>query len=76
MLDYLIEDNNLKRYFEAENLSDLDLIFIKEIIFGKALPGNEDFVGRKPCKHFLYQVSLKLFFLKLGCGVMWNFIYG
>jgi hypothetical protein len=53
MLDYLIEENNLKRYFKAENLSDLDLIFIKEVILGKRLPGNEDFVGRKHCKHFL-----------------------
>lgn len=70
MLDYLIEDNNLKRYFEAENLSDLDLIFIKEIIFGKRLPGNEDFVGRKPCKHFLYQVSCSGFRKKLVFGVI------
>ncbi|ODM96652.1 Deoxynucleoside triphosphate triphosphohydrolase SAMHD1 [Orchesella cincta] len=56
MLDYLIEGNNLKSAFEAENLTERDLTFIKEIIFGHPLDGNENFVGRPPCKYFLYQI--------------------
>ncbi|CAL8100902.1 unnamed protein product [Orchesella dallaii] len=56
LLDYLIEDNNLKPALEVENLTERDVIFIKEIIFGHPLKGNDNFIGRPPCKYFLYQI--------------------
>ena len=34
MLDYLIEDNNLKDVLRQEGISDKDILFIKEMIAG------------------------------------------
>ena len=34
MLDYLIEDNNLKDVLQQEGISDKDILFIKEMIAG------------------------------------------
>lgn len=56
MLDYLIADNNLMEDLKAENLNEEDVCFIKELILGHPVPGKEEFVGRKPCKYFMYQV--------------------
>lgn len=57
LIDYLIEDNDLKKEFEAINLHDEDIVFIKELILGHPLSKNKEFQGRSPCKQFLYQVG-------------------
>ncbi|XP_023347596.1 deoxynucleoside triphosphate triphosphohydrolase SAMHD1 [Eurytemora carolleeae] len=56
MLDFLIQENNLWPIFMAYDFTDLDLIFIKELIYGP-LPGSDGvFKGRGPEKHFLYEI--------------------
>jgi len=60
MLDYMIQDNQLWDSFLAAGLDKRDLIFIKEAIYGKPLPGTIEFEGRSKSKFFLYQVCIAL----------------
>lgn len=56
MLDYLLEDNDVWPLCRQQGLSDVDLVFIKELILGHPLPPSNKFQGRSPNKHFLYQI--------------------
>ncbi|XP_076811016.1 deoxynucleoside triphosphate triphosphohydrolase SAMHD1-like isoform X2 [Clavelina lepadiformis] len=59
MLDYLIDENNLKAEFESYGLSlTVDLVFIKEMIMGPFDPENKDwkYKGRPLEKSFLYEI--------------------
>lgn len=56
MMDYLLESNDLWTLCKYQaGLTERDLVFIKEIILGHPISGDE-FQGRPPNKHFLYQV--------------------
>lgn len=63
MLDNLIVENGLWEYFENEGLDQNDLTFIKEIILGHPLIGNQQLIGRTANKFFLYQVRLVSLFI-------------
>ena len=66
MLQHLIDDNNLWPRFESYNLTNIDLIFIKELIAGLLhpfTPLKQDsssphwpYQGRQINKSFLYEV--------------------
>ena len=43
MLDYLIEDNNLKEILLQEGITDQDILFIKEMIAGYINPSTGNF---------------------------------
>ncbi|XP_035705476.1 deoxynucleoside triphosphate triphosphohydrolase SAMHD1 isoform X2 [Folsomia candida] len=56
MMDYLLESNDLWTLCKYQaGLTERDLVFIKEIILGHPISGDE-FQGRPPNKHFLYQI--------------------
>lgn len=57
MLDFLIQDNNLWASVLNAGLDEQDLMFIKEAIYGRPLPGYSVFTGRTSEKFFLYQVK-------------------
>ena len=46
MLDYLIEDNNLKDVLRQEGISDKDILFVKEMIAGPMSSNT----GKQCCK--------------------------
>nr|CAB3265854.1 deoxynucleoside triphosphate triphosphohydrolase SAMHD1 [Phallusia mammillata] len=68
MFDYLIDDNNLMKDFEEYNLSETDITFIKEMVFGPLNDDNNNvsmdnggnltwkYVGRPKEKSFLYEI--------------------
>ncbi|XP_067052893.1 deoxynucleoside triphosphate triphosphohydrolase SAMHD1-like isoform X2 [Acropora muricata] len=60
MFDHMVEVNNLLPSFKKYNLTEKDVIFIKELIAGTALDrdGNQEwpFKGRKSDKKFLYEI--------------------
>ena len=63
MLDHLINVNDLWPEFQKYGLSDTDLLFIKEMIFGPiqsvdATPSKWPYHGRSIDKSFLYEVLL------------------
>ena len=37
MFDYLIEDNHLQQVFKENDMQEVDMVFIKELIYGKTL---------------------------------------
>ena len=63
MLDYIITDNNLMPIFEDHGLTEQDIIFVKELIYGPFQQGSDNdndgnwpYVGRGPEKYFLYEI--------------------
>ena len=61
MLDYIIEDNNLMPIFEGHGLTEQDITFVKELIYGPFQQGSDNdsnwpYVGRGPEKYFLYEI--------------------
>lgn len=60
MFDHMVEVNDLLPSFKEYNLTEKDVIFIKELIAGTALDrdGNQEwpFRGRKSDKKFLYEI--------------------
>merc|ERR1719347_1978116 len=65
MLDWIIQDNNLKEIFAVNGLQEKDILFVKEIIYGPLHLGkdygtNDDtswpYLGRGPEKYFLYEI--------------------
>ncbi|XP_073233759.1 deoxynucleoside triphosphate triphosphohydrolase SAMHD1-like [Porites lutea] len=61
MFDHMMKVNNLLPSFREYNLSEKDLIFIKELIAGTALVDTSNsqewpFKGREPEKRYLYEI--------------------
>lgn len=61
MFDHMMKVNNLFPSFREYNLSEKDLIFIKELIAGTALVDTSNsqewpFKGREPEKRYLYEI--------------------
>ncbi|CAF0904352.1 unnamed protein product [Adineta steineri] len=60
MFEYIINTNNLKPFFEQVGLNDIDIIFVKELIFGQLDQQNNDqnwpYKGRNISKSFLYEI--------------------
>ena len=46
MLEYMIDKNHLMPYFEQAGLDQLDIIFIKELIFGELTESTSNQVKR------------------------------
>ena len=63
MFDYMIEVNHLLPYFEQAGLTDIDRIFVKELIFGElnkqASVEIWPYRGRDISKSFLYEVWIE-----------------
>ena len=45
MLDYMIKANHLMPFFEQAGLDEIDIIFIKELIFGELNEQTDNQVG-------------------------------
>lgn len=61
MLDFIINDNNLVPVFAQNGLTENDITFVKEMIFGPFHQGSDKdgawpFLGRGPDKFFLYEI--------------------
>lgn len=60
MFDHMVKVNNLLPNFTEYNLTEKDVIFIKELIAGTALDTNNTqewpFKGREPGKRYLYEI--------------------
>ncbi|ESO82808.1 hypothetical protein LOTGIDRAFT_61530, partial [Lottia gigantea] len=53
MLEYMIEDNKLGGEFDEYEITDIDLIFIKELIYG---PLENKVLKGRPDKGYLYEI--------------------
>ena len=57
ILQHLIDDNELMPTFEKHGLTEQDIVFIKELIYGPFQQGkDEGYQGRGPEKRFLYEI--------------------
>lgn len=61
MLDFIIKDNNLLPVFAQNGLTEIDITFVKEMIFGPFHKGSDKdgvwpYLGRGPEKFFLYEI--------------------
>jgi len=61
MLDFIINDNNLLPVFAQNGLTENDITFVKEMIFGPFHQGSDKdgawpYLGRGPEKFFLYEI--------------------
>ena len=62
MLDYVIKENDLMPVFEDHGLTEQDITFVKELIYGPFQQGSDTdednwpYVGRGPEKYFLYEI--------------------
>ena len=57
ILQHLIDDNELMPTFEKHGLTEQDIVFIKELIYGPFQQGKDDgYQGRGPEKRFLYEI--------------------
>jgi len=61
MLDFIINDNNLVPVFAQNGLTEIDITFVKEMIFGPLHQGSDKegawpYLGRGPDKFFLYEI--------------------
>lgn len=60
MFEYMIEVNHLLPYFEQAGLTDIDRIFVKELIFGELNRQTSaeawPYRGRDISKSFLYEI--------------------
>jgi len=61
MLDFIIKDNNLMPVFAQHGLTEIDVTFVKEMIFGPFhlgcdKEGEWPYLGRGPEKFFLYGI--------------------
>jgi len=61
MLDFIIKSNNLLPIFTANGLTEKDITFVKEMIYGPFHQGNDNeahwpYIGRGPEKFFLYEI--------------------
>ncbi|XP_067053701.1 deoxynucleoside triphosphate triphosphohydrolase SAMHD1-like isoform X1 [Acropora muricata] len=60
MFDHMVEVNDLLPTFQKYDLTEKDVIFIKELIAGTALDSDGDqewlFKGREPNKRYLYEI--------------------
>lgn len=60
MLDYIIQENDLMPILDSYGLTEQDVTFVKELIYGPFQKGSDDgkwpYVGRGPEKYFLYEI--------------------
>jgi len=56
MLQFIIEDNNLMPVFQSYGLTEMDITFVKELIYGPFQQGSDDYIGRGKEKFFLYEI--------------------
>jgi len=61
MLDFIINENNLVPVFAQNGLTEIDITFVKEMIYGPFHQGSDKdgswpYLGRGPEKYFLYEI--------------------
>lgn len=56
ILQFIIEENDLMPIFYSHGLTENDITFVKELIYGPFQQGSDDYIGRGKEKFFLYEI--------------------